>query len=230
MVEYMQQFEKAAKARGDDLPISTKVAIEICSYLRGRELEQAMRTLERVMRKEQAIPYRRFTDGVGHKPGRGMASGRYPIKAAGEFLKILRNAQANATNQGMTGTLVIQHIAANRASRPMRNRAKFRGEFKKTHVEVIIIETEPAASKPAAPAAKKPVKKTAPAAPAKEKTAPRAKKAQKETAPADEPAGKKDDGKKASEPVPAETGKETPAEKAEPETRPENKQSTGNKE
>ncbi|MBR9700846.1 50S ribosomal protein L22 [Candidatus Woesearchaeota archaeon] len=135
---YMQKLE-GAKARGDDIGISSKTAIEICSFLRGMELEKALATLARVQKKNQAVPFKRFTDGVGHRPGK-MGAGRYPVKAAGEFIKLFNNAKANASDKGMTGTLIIAHLSANRASRPFRNRSKYRGEFKRTHVEVILTE------------------------------------------------------------------------------------------
>lgn len=141
---YMQPFPKqTAKAMGRDLPISPKVAIEVCNFLRGKEVEAAIKTLERVQKKIQAVPYKRFANAAGHKPG--MAAGRYPIKAAGEFLKLLANAKANAESQGMTGTLKITHLAANRASEPFRQRAKFRVTFKRAHVELFLTEdkTEP---------------------------------------------------------------------------------------
>jgi large subunit ribosomal protein L22 len=132
--------QSAAKAMGKDLPISPKVSIEICNFLRHKELDKAIAILHRVQNKEQAIPYKRFPNAAGHKPGKGMAAGRYPIKASTEFLKLLENAKANASNQGLTGTLIITHMAAQRANEPYRNRAKERVTFKRTHVEVIVTE------------------------------------------------------------------------------------------
>jgi len=132
--------QTSAKAMGRDLPISPKVSIEICNFIRGRELENAISVLKRVQEKIEAVPYKRFPNGAGHKPGKSMAAGRYPIKASTEFLKLLDNAKANASNQGLTGTLKITHIAANRANEPFRQRAKERVTFKRTHVEVIVTE------------------------------------------------------------------------------------------
>lgn len=160
---------KGARARADNVPVSTKQAIEICRFLRGRDVEKATQILERVMKKEQAIPFRRFTNALGHKPG--MAAGRYPQKASQEILKIISNAKANASANGMTGSLVIEHIAANRAHQPLRNRAKQRVEAKRTHIELTLVEREvkkssaekpsakETAAKKAEPAKKKPVNK-----------------------------------------------------------------------
>jgi large subunit ribosomal protein L22 len=145
----------AAKAMGKNLPISPKVAIEISSFLRGMELAKAIATLKRVQTMDQAIPYKRFGHNVGHRPG--MAAGRYPIKASTEILALLENAKINASNQGLSGRLVITHMAAQRASEPYRNRAKERITFKRAHVEVIVTEVaapEKKTKSRAAPAAK----------------------------------------------------------------------------
>ena len=131
--------KNTAKAMGKDLAVSPKVAIEISNFLRGREVNDAMRILNRVMEKQQAIPYKRFPSSAGHKPGH-MAAGRYPIKVSAEFLKLFKNAKANASTQGLTGTLKIAHIAVQRANEPFRNRAKERITFKRAHIEVILVE------------------------------------------------------------------------------------------
>ncbi len=88
---------------------------------------------------KEAIPYRRFTNAIGHRKG-PMASGRYPQKASTEFLKILKNAKANASTNGLSGDLIISHVAANRAAEPFRGRAKFRHQTKRAHIEVFVTE------------------------------------------------------------------------------------------
>jgi len=167
MTYMMQLQEKTARARADNVPVSSKQCVEICTFLRGKELDKAITILENVIDEKQAIPFRRFTNGVGHRPG--MAAGRYPVKASSEILVLLENVKANATTQGLTGTLNITHLSANRASRPVRNRLKYRGEFKRTHLEVVVAETQPAKKpaekKPAVPSEikeEKPVEKKIP--------------------------------------------------------------------
>ena len=141
----IKKQERAARSIGRNLPISAKQCIEICAFLKGKRLDAAIATMKRVIQKKQAVPFRRFVNGLGHKPG-NMAAGRYPVKSSGEILKLLENAKANATNQGLTGELRITHMAANRASNPMRNRLKERNAFKRTHVEVVVTEqSEPSA-------------------------------------------------------------------------------------
>lgn len=169
-MNYMiESSERTARATVRDAPVSTKQAIELCAFLRGKSLDRAIGLCQAVIAKREAVPFTRFTNGLGHKPGR-MASGRYPTKAASTMLALLQSVQANAQNEGLTGTLKITHLACNRASRPMRNRLKYRGEFKRTHLEVQVTEVAekktPAkkASKEEKPAAAE----TKPEAPVKE--------------------------------------------------------------
>jgi large subunit ribosomal protein L22 len=146
MAEYKYSFqnfnkELMSRAVGRDLEISSKQSIEICNYLRHRKLQQAKRTLERVMEKKQAIPFTRFTNGLGHRPGK-MSSGRYPIKASTAILNLLESVEANAQTKGLnTGELEIVHISAQRAARPMHYGRHHGRQFKRTHIEIVVQET-----------------------------------------------------------------------------------------
>jgi large subunit ribosomal protein L22 len=144
MAEYKYAFqgfskELMAKAVARDVETSTKQSIEICNYLRHRKLAQAKTILERVMRKEQAIPFKRFTNALGHKPG--MASGRYPIKASKTFLKLLEAVEANAQTKGLnTGNLEIAHICCQKAAKQRHHGRSGGRKFKRSHIEVVVQE------------------------------------------------------------------------------------------
>lgn len=138
--------ESMARAAGKDIGISTKVAIEMCNMLRKKKLQSAKLSLERVLKKQEAVPFKRFTDGVGHR--KGMAAGRYPFKASTEILKLLKSAEVNAQSKGLnTGSLVITHICAHKAFSPMRYGRQSRRMAKKTHVEVVLTEAAPVKKK-----------------------------------------------------------------------------------
>jgi large subunit ribosomal protein L22 len=132
--------ENMALAIGRDMSFSTKHAIEICNYLRYKRLKQAKDLLEKVIIKRKAIPFKRFTDGVGHKKG-NITSGRYPIKASKDILKLLKQAESNASIKGLsTEDLTIRHLVANKASTPMRFGRHVRRKTKRTHIEVVVEE------------------------------------------------------------------------------------------
>ncbi|MFH1409834.1 MAG: 50S ribosomal protein L22 [Nanoarchaeota archaeon] len=150
---FTKQNEHTAQARGLALPISSKHAIEICNMIRGKDVSKAKELLERVIKKHQAVAMRRFSGDTGHKPG--MGPGRYPVKAASEILKIIKHAEANAQVRGLnTASMKIVHLCANRGARPMRHGRKGGVQSKRTHIEIVVEETEKR------PAAAKKVKKT----------------------------------------------------------------------
>lgn len=152
--------EGCAKALGRDLGISTKQAIVIADFLRGKEVEFAIDYLKSVIELKKAIPFPRFTNGVGHKAG--MAAGRYPVKASEEILKVLKSAYANAQDKGLsTESMVVNHICAHRASQPMRMGRQKRRQMKRSHVEIVLEEVEIAPKKEKTVAKKTVVKKTA---------------------------------------------------------------------
>lgn len=134
--------EKMAKAVGRDLPISTKQSIEICSFIRGKNLQKAKELLLEVIRMKTPVPFRRFTEGAGHKKG-NIASGRYPMKASNEILNLLNSLEANAQQKGLdTSNLVLKHLCANQASRPPRY-GRIRGRTaKRSHIEIVAVESE----------------------------------------------------------------------------------------
>jgi large subunit ribosomal protein L22 len=108
--------DRTAIASGRDLRISPKAAREICRYLRGMSLQRAKEILKEVMDLKRPIPYYRHRKKIPHRRGvEGFASGRYPVKAAREILKVLEAAEANAEFKGLYAErLRIIHIAAHR--------------------------------------------------------------------------------------------------------------------
>ncbi len=129
--------ERTAKAALVSAPVSTKQAVEICSALRGRQLDRAMSLLEDVISLKRAIPFKRFNRDTGHKPG--MAAGRYPVKASKHILELLKSVNSNAQEKGFaTADLVVSHISAKHASRPWRAGRHVRRKAKRTHVEIIV--------------------------------------------------------------------------------------------
>ncbi len=134
-----------AKASSRNLPISTKHSVEISRFLRYKSTSEAKRLLEGVVAKLQAVPFVRFNSDMGHK--KGMSAGRYPVKAAACFLRLVNSVEKNAENIGLnTESLKIVKLLANKASTPMTGR-RFRGSSKRSHIEIEVKEMEKAKSK-----------------------------------------------------------------------------------
>lgn len=84
---------KTARAMAKSLKISPKHCVEICNAIRGMEVAKAKTYLEDVIEMKKSVPFKRHNRGVGHRKGQeGWASGRYPVKAAEQVLKVLENA------------------------------------------------------------------------------------------------------------------------------------------
>ncbi len=143
-------------AIGRNLNISPKQSIEICSYIRGRSVGQAVMILDDAITKKKAIPFHKYTNGLGHKPG--IAAGRYPVKACTAIRRVIKSAEANAKNKGLSASdLKIVHIAVQTAPKQWHYGRQRRSVFKTAHIEVVVAEV------------KGTVKKTAPKKDVKEK-------------------------------------------------------------
>jgi large subunit ribosomal protein L22 len=139
--------DKTAIASGRDLRIKPKAAREICHYLKGMKLNQAKQVLEEVMELKKPIPYLRYKLKVAHrKEAQKYDAGRYPQKAAGEILKILNAAEANAEFKGLyADNLKIIHISSNRSRRIRKFIPRAFGRASPyfrhlTHIEVAVEE------------------------------------------------------------------------------------------
>ncbi|MGI0002952.1 MAG: 50S ribosomal protein L22, partial [Nitrosopumilaceae archaeon] len=81
--------------------ISHKHAREIAVKIKGMSIERARDFLNGVVSLQNAVPFRRYKKQVGHKSDPGVMAGRYPQKAATEFVKLLDNLESNAEYKGM---------------------------------------------------------------------------------------------------------------------------------
>lgn len=132
--------ENMTRARLVDSPISSKASIEIANYLRGKSAKRAKQILQDAITLEKPIPYKRFTNGPGHKPGQ-IASGRFPVKACTHFMNLINAAESNAREQGLNANdMVIYRLIVQKASRPYHYGRKSRRKMKRSHVELILQE------------------------------------------------------------------------------------------
>ena len=121
-----------ATVNGRDLSVGLKHAAAICNMIRGKDIDVAISMLEEVMKYKRAIPMR------GEIPHRhGMMSGRYPIKATGVYIKLLKSLKSNAIQHELELEKFKIFAMPNVAPRPYR---KFgAGRFKRSHVVLKLI-------------------------------------------------------------------------------------------
>ncbi|MEM0465231.1 MAG: uL22 family ribosomal protein [Candidatus Pacearchaeota archaeon] len=121
-----------AIVNGRDLPIGRKHAVAICNFIRGKNIDVALDLLDLVTKYKKAIPMK------GEIPHRkGMMSGRYPIKGAKIYIRLLKSLKANAIANDLEIEKLKIFAMANKASRPYKRFG--RGRFKRTHVTLKLI-------------------------------------------------------------------------------------------
>jgi len=127
----MEPNKKQAIVRGMDLPISTKHAISILRFLKGRTINDSIALLERVIKKKVAVPV------IGEVPHKNGYPGRYHIKASAAFIKMLKNLTANASQKGLNVEMIRVSGKADLASRASKPGRMGRRKFKRTHVLLV---------------------------------------------------------------------------------------------
>jgi large subunit ribosomal protein L22 len=143
----LEDEERMVKASLREASISHKHAVELAREIRGRMLEDARRFLEDVVAMRRPVAFKRYNKKVGHRRGlRGWFSGRYPVKAARFFLKLLDNLENNADFKGLdTSRLKIVHCEALKGRKREKYIPRAFGRSSPyfdilTHVEVVAME------------------------------------------------------------------------------------------
>ena len=104
---------KIVKAMGRDMNVSFKDAIVIADKIRGMKLPNAITYLEKVSVLKQAVPYKEYNKGIGHREGNTFKTAKYPQKAAKHVIEVLKNAQANAEFKGLDADkMKLVHVQA----------------------------------------------------------------------------------------------------------------------
>lgn len=125
-----------AVVNGRDVGISTKHAIAVSDFIRGNNVDVALAKLEEVSKMKRAVPMK---GEIPHRKGRIM-SGRYPINAVKEFIRLVKNLRANAINHNLELEKFKLFCMTNKATRPQRRFGSRR--FKRSHVQLKLIPIE----------------------------------------------------------------------------------------
>lgn len=136
----MTTNENSATVNSKDLSISTKHAIEICNFIRGKNLLKSKEYLQKVLEMKKAIPFKRYNRDMGHKPG-SLGPGRYPQKASNVILKLLESLEINAQNKGLdTAALYLKTVVPNKGSNVWHYGRQRRRRMKLTHIFMLAEE------------------------------------------------------------------------------------------
>lgn len=129
--------KELAMTKGNNLHVSKKHSMYLCSFIKGKKIDVALKDLDAVTKFKIAVP---FKGEIPHRKGKGMMSGRYPIKAIGVFEKMLKTLRGNVLVNGLDlEKTVITEAYANWAHRPMRRGSR---RAKRTNVVISAKEME----------------------------------------------------------------------------------------
>jgi len=133
--------ENLARARLEGTNASYKDLSEVCGRIRGKNADWALNFLELASKGEIPVLYKRHNKKLGQRRELGGAKGRYPKKAAGVVLKVLRSAIANGNVVGIGTDMKILSACANKKLEYPRIASKgrwARANLETSRVEIIL--------------------------------------------------------------------------------------------
>jgi large subunit ribosomal protein L22 len=146
-MDYYKVKKDETKARANNCPISLKFSVELASFIKGKPVKKVVNYLNDVEALKRHVPLRRYNRDVGHKKGEaqaGVKSGRYPIKVAAYFKKVIESAIKNAENLGLDPEkLLLRGVVVSQGVRRFKMQAqgrRRRQRSKSTNIEVVVKE------------------------------------------------------------------------------------------
>jgi ribosomal protein L22 len=131
------------------VPVSTKYAMSLCKFIKGKRIGDAIRDLEQVELLKKSVPMK---GEYSHRKGKGMSGGAFPQRAAGHFIVLLKSLAGNANNHEIDEPIIAE-ATANWAPAP---RGRFgRVKRKRTHITLRAIEMKVKGNKNKKPEEKK---------------------------------------------------------------------------
>jgi large subunit ribosomal protein L22 len=113
-------------------PISLKHSKGIGKFIKNKKIEKAIDDLELVMKKKIAVP---MTGELPHRKGKGIMSGKYPMKASEHFIKLLKSLNGNSAANGLElEKTKIKEVIVNKAPDQMHRFGRMK--YKRTHVMI----------------------------------------------------------------------------------------------
>lgn len=189
--------DNCATARIEGVNASYKDLAEVCGRIKNKKSAWAIEFLEKASKGELPVLFRKRNKRLGHRKELRGRKGRYPKKAAGVVLKVLKSAIANGKVKGLGDEYKVLFASANKKDIYPRLASKgrwARSFLETSRVEIILQGSEVPAGVEVTPP-KKPEKK-AEAKKEKPKEAKKEKKAEPKKAPEKKAEPKKEEPKK----------------------------------
>ena len=117
-----------------NVPMSTKYSAAICKFIKNKSIEDAIADLEQVIVLKKAVPMK---GEIPHRRGKGMMSGRFPVRASKSFISALKTLSGNALHNGLENPVIVEAVA-NIGERPYGRFGRVRK--KRTHLRIVAKE------------------------------------------------------------------------------------------
>lgn len=147
-MNYYKIKDKDAVAKSFNCPISFKFSVEMAREIKSMPYEKAIRFLDDVIALKRPLQLKRYNRDVAHRKGKigEVKSGRFPVKVAKYFKKVLEIAKANADYKGLDsskkdliikGAVVSQGIK--RYSYQTQGKRRLRRD-QSTNIEIVLTQ------------------------------------------------------------------------------------------
>ncbi len=137
VVEVKKVKKDYALVNGLNLSISPKETGHICDMIRWKNVDDAIKMVEEVIVMKR--PVKMTSREYPHQHGKGVAGASYPINAAKEVLKELKQLRANAIYNELELENSVIQCKADKASRPYRRGG---ARFKRTNLMLKLVKNE----------------------------------------------------------------------------------------
>ncbi len=122
--------------KGIYLPISSKISVEVCRAIKGKDVEKAKRILNDAIEIKRPIRYYRYNKDTPHKPGKGFGAGRYPVKVSKYIMGVLENAIANAVYLNLDPERLYIKLARSERAISKEKRGRY------SNIEIVVAERQ----------------------------------------------------------------------------------------
>ena len=146
-MDYYTTKQNESKAKIINCPVSLKMSVELANFIRGKPVKKVMTYLDQVINLEKHTPIKRYNRDQAHRKGQailGVKAGRYPVKVAQYFKKLINSAIKNAENKGIdVENLLLRGIVVSQGiKRPRISYQGKRGRVlnKSVHLEAVVKE------------------------------------------------------------------------------------------
>jgi large subunit ribosomal protein L22 len=147
-MNYYKLKEKDAVAKSFNCPISFKFSVEMAREVKSMPYEKAIRFLDDVIALKRPMQIKRYNRDVAHRKGKigEVKSGRFPVKVAKYFKKVLEIAKANADYKGLDSSkkdliikgAVVSH-GVKRYSYQTQGKRRLRRD-QSTNIEIVLTQ------------------------------------------------------------------------------------------